>query len=395
MKKYIMTALSASALSMLAGCVQTECSENNAKADEAVAIMEKAANWHMANGFGRQIGALEWDIAPYYDGLIELSRISGAPQYWAEVLKYGESVKWAPGVRLHHADDHAVGYAWLETYMADPSIETRFAPFKTRFDEVLANAAVFDKNRDYGHHHRPKNAWDWCDALFMAPPVFAQMYKITGDEKYIQYMNTEYKWTFDYLYDKGDNLFYRDGRFIDGRTERGKKIFWSRGNGWVFAGLPLILRNLPKDNPQYGFYAGLFKDMAVSIAAAQGADGLWRVNLADAEQFPAGETSGSAFFVFGFAWGVNHGLLDAKTYKPVAMKGWEGLKTVVDENGKVGFAQRVSDQPGAFDKDSVAPYATGGFLMAGSEIARMLGRQDPVSDAELLKKAEKICSEKK
>ena len=56
--------------------------------------------------------------------------------------------------------------------------------------------------------------------------------------------------------------------------------------------------------------APLHKQMTGAILAAQQLDGLWRPSLLDPDQVPIGETSGSGFFVFGLAWGVNHGLLD-------------------------------------------------------------------------------------
>lgn len=83
------------------------------------------------------------------------------------------------------------------------------------------------------------------DALFMAPPVYAALYTITGDKIYLNYMDSEYKECVDSLYDKEDHLFYRDNKRIPLREKNGSKQFWGRGNGWVFAGLPLIIDNLP------------------------------------------------------------------------------------------------------------------------------------------------------
>ena len=45
--------------------------------------------------------------------------------------------------------------------------------------------------------------------------------------------------------------------------------------------------------------------MAVAIARQQGNDGLWRANLDDPDQCPNPETSGTAFFCYAFAWGIN------------------------------------------------------------------------------------------
>ena len=40
----------------------------------------------------------------------------------------------------------------------------------------------------------------------MAPPVYAKMYMLTDDWKYIEFMNREYKATYDYLFDKEEKI---------------------------------------------------------------------------------------------------------------------------------------------------------------------------------------------
>ncbi|TAM24185.1 MAG: DUF4861 domain-containing protein [Rhodanobacter sp.] len=230
--------------------------------------------------------------------------------------------------------------------------------------------------------------WTWCDALYMAPPTLVRLYAATGDKKYLDFLDKEYRQTYDQLYDHGANLFYRDGTFIDRRTSNGKKVFWSRGNGWVYAGLALLLEKLPPDYPSRPFYEKLFRQMTPAIVAAQQADGLWRPNLADPQQFKVGETSGSALFVFGLAWGVDHGLIDRATYWPAVERGWRGLKTRIKPDGYVGYVQRVAAAPGSFDANSRGAYGTGAVLLAGSEILRALGDATKVAPEKVLAAAQ-------
>ena len=49
-----------------------------------------------------------------------------------------------------------------------------------------------------------------------------------------------------FLFDPAEHLFYRDSRFFERRDDRQRKLFWSRGNGWVFAGLARIIPLLPE-----------------------------------------------------------------------------------------------------------------------------------------------------
>ncbi|MEM1207501.1 MAG: glycoside hydrolase family 88 protein, partial [Acidobacteriota bacterium] len=48
--------------------------------------------------------------------------------------------------------------------------------------------------------------------------------------------------------------------------------------------------------------------------------------------------AGSSMFTYGLAWGVNHGVLDAKTYAPAAQLAWHGLTTTaVQPDGFLGY----------------------------------------------------------
>lgn len=94
-----------------------------------------------------------------------------------------------------------------------------------------------------------QDRWSWSDALFMSPPVFVKLAAYTGDRRYLEFMDREYKLTCDYLFDREEGLFFRDSRYFTVPAANGKKMFWSRGNGWVIAGLPLILQDMPADWP--------------------------------------------------------------------------------------------------------------------------------------------------
>jgi unsaturated rhamnogalacturonyl hydrolase len=166
-------------------------------------------------------------------------------------------------------------------------------------------------------------------------------------------------------------LFFRDKRFIGQTTKNGKKIIWSRGNGWVFGGVVRILEYLPADDPQRLHYVELLKTMAASLAKCQGADGLWRPNLADPEDFSMPETSGTGFFCYGIAWGINHGFLDRETYLPVVQKAWAGLVKNVSPEGKVLWGQLVGDRPALVMQEHTHEYVTGTFLLAGSEMIKL------------------------
>ncbi len=149
-------------------------------------------------------------------------------------------------------------------------------------------------------------------------------------------------------------------------------MFWSRGNGWVLGGIVRILEYLPENDPRRPQYVELFKTMAAVIARCQGADGLWRPNLGDVAEFDVPETSGTGFFCYGLAWGINHGLVDRATYEPVVQKAWGGLVKCVRADGKVQWGQLVGDRPARVKQEHTHEYVAGTFLLAGSEVLKSL-----------------------
>ena len=101
--------------------------------------------------------------------------------------------------------------------------------------------------------------------------------------------------------------------------------------------------------------------------------GLWRSGLLDAAAYPHPEVSGSAFFTFALAWGINEGLLDRKTYEPVVAKAWKGMLTHIYADGRLGSIQKVGAAPGELSPGGSYVYGVGAFLLAGSEVDKLAG----------------------
>ncbi len=216
-----------------------------------------------------------------------------------------------------------------------------------------------------------KLLWWWCDALFMSPPVLLRMYEITHDKKYLDYMDHEWWLTSASLYNQENHLYFRDSRYFTQKQANGKPIFWSRGNGWVMGALVNVLRIMPANYPSRPKYVAQFREMAAEIAAIQSADGLWRSGLLDPGAYDLPEVSGSAFFTFGIAYGINEKILDRKTYLPVVEKSWKGMLAHIYADGRLGSIQPIDGQPGKFKPGASYVYGVGGFLLAGSEMHRL------------------------
>jgi unsaturated rhamnogalacturonyl hydrolase len=318
------------------------------------AAMRKVADWQVARV--EATPSQDWTYATLYVGLLSASKTLHEPNYEKVVQSVAEHYKWQLGPRLQHADDQAIGQAYLAMYEQSHQ-SGEIAPMRTQFDQVMAMPDVANKP-----------VWWWCDALFMAPPAWAGMSAATGDHKYIDYMNREWTVTQNLLYDPQAKLFSRDANFLDKHEANGKKVFWSRGNGWVMGGIVRVLSQLPADDPSRERYVTLLKDMAKEVASIQSEDGLWRAGLLNADGYALPEVSGSAFFAYSIAWGVNHGYLDGQVYRPVVAKAWKGLLTHVYEDGRLGCIQPIGDAPGHYKPSSSYVFGVGAFLLAGSEL---------------------------
>lgn len=337
-------------------------------------ILKAVADWQIKTPLVHP--AADWTNAALYAGMVQWAGIAGDESYYKWLVGKAEENAWSCNypenpLGKYHADDYCVGQTYIELYRKFKDIKM-IGPVKAHLDSILKDPANGDLAFIYTDEYWPTQRWSWCDALFMGPTVWTKMANVTGEKKYLDFMFQEYKATTDYLYDKDEHLYYRDSRYFAMRETNGSKVFWGRGNGWVFAGLPVILNEIPSGYDKKDYFVKLFKDMAVKILALQTADGFWHASLLDPASYPNPEMSATAFFVYGFAWGINNGYLDKKTYLPAIIRGWKSMVANVSPDGKVGFIQPIGADPKAVTKEMTEVYGVGGFLMAGTEITRLI-----------------------
>lgn len=324
-------------------------------------VAHKVADWQL--GKVEKTFNQQWTYAPLYAGFLAASKTTGDPRYRDAVVNMAQGFDWKlVNTRFPHADDMALGQAYMDLYLEkrDPK---KIEDTKANLDRLLARQD--DPN---------KLLWWWCDALFMAPPVLARMSTATGDRRYLDYMDKEWWETSASLYDPAEHLYFRDSRYFTQKQANGQKIFWARGNGWVMGAFARVLEQMPKDYPTRPKYIAQYKEMAQRIAAIQGKDGLWRSGLLDPDAYDLPEVSGSAFFTYSLAWGINHGILDRKTYEPVVKRSWAGMLNHIYADGRLGSIQPIDGQPGKFKPSASYVYGVGGFLLAASELDTLTGK---------------------
>jgi rhamnogalacturonyl hydrolase YesR len=351
------------------------------EAGDIEAQAASVADWQIANfsypesgspGMLHDRGIGAWTNATLYAGMLRWADIAPEPgKYLDWLMDIGEKSAWAVpanfvGTRygIYHADELCIGQFYLGMYekYGEPRM---LAGVSERVAAIMANPPGEDMAANV------KQSWTWCDALFMAPPVYTALAAVEGDGKPVAFMDMLFKRTYNYLYNTADGLFFRDDTYFDQKEANGERIYWGRGNGWVAAGLVNILRTMPVDSGYRPFYEDLFRRFVPRLAELQDEDGFWHASLLDPDAYPAPETSATALITYAIAYGVNSGLLDAATYTPAVEKGWRALETTVAADGRVGWVQPIGASPGSVTQNSTAVYGAGAVLMAATEVHRL------------------------
>ena len=115
--------------------------------------------------------------------------------------------------------------------------------------------------------------------------------------------------------------------------------------------------------------------MAARLVTLQKADGYWPASLLDNDPGTPPESSGTAFFTYAFAWGVDNGLLDRATYQPSAARGWAALQRAVQPDGMLGWVQQVGDRPDSVSATETQFYGSGAYLLAGTAMYDLSRKQ--------------------
>ncbi|MFN5022277.1 MAG: glycoside hydrolase family 105 protein [bacterium] len=340
---------------------------DNFKPSNIKSNMLKVADWQLKHSNGKPENT--WTNAAFYAGVFAAYEITKSPILLDSLMVIGARNNWLPGKRYDHADDIAITQTYIDLYR----INQNESMLKASIDSIKKMAVV-----PGGEIKRHGITWWWCDALFMAPPTLAKLSKTFNDPSYLVLSDTLFMQCYRLLYDKEEKLFTRDASYLvdangNGKREsNGKKVFWSRGNGWVMAGLIRLLKEMPTEHPTRAFYINLFKDMSTRLLSLQQEDGLWRTSLLDPAAFAGGEGSGSAFNCYAMAWGLNNKILDKKTFLPAVKAAWTGLNTLLTAEGKVGWVQPIGADPRRnFNAESWESYGAGAFLLAGSEVIKL------------------------
>jgi unsaturated rhamnogalacturonyl hydrolase len=351
---------------VISACFSSTAVAQSAKAlppaGKILALMLRADHYQIANPV-MMPDDRNWERGTWYTGVMEDWKTTHDKTFLNQALEWGRQSHWQVGQERLGANRLFCAETWTELSLIknDPAmIEPTVKWLKADAPNSPAGA-----RRWYLDGGKP-----YVDSLYGAA-VFPMLARATGDGRYLATMRGFFDDVSNELWDQDTGLYYRDPTFIGKRDSNHKKIFWSRGNGWAFAGIARILEYLPGNDPDRPKYLAIFKRIAGELVKLQGPDGFWRTNLADPDEFPNPESSGTGFFCFGLAWGINHGILDRKTYLPSTERAFAALESAVNQDGKVGWGQQVDSQPNAAQPGNTQEYVTGAFLLAAGEVYKL------------------------
>ena len=315
-----------------------------------------------------------WTRGVYYEGLMKLYELKPEQAYYDYGYTWGEFHEWNlrdGDTYTRNADNQCAGQTYIDLYLIDQKKPEMVEYIKASIDSMMRTEKVDD--------------WDWIDAIQMAMPVFARLGVMENDNAYFERMYAMYDFTKDSigengLYNPEDGLWWRDADFDPPYKEpNGEDCYWSRGNGWVVAALVRVLEQIPADEPHRQEYETDLKTMLEALIPLQREDGFWNVSLHDPTNFGGKETTGTALFIYGMAWGINNGLLSAEKYKPIITKAYNAIANEsIHPNGFLGYVQGTGKEPKdgqPVTYESVPDfedYGLGCFLLAASEIYKMV-----------------------
>jgi rhamnogalacturonyl hydrolase YesR len=219
----------------------------------------------------------------------------------------------ALGAVQRHVDHNIFGIVPLEIY-----IQTK----DTRYLDIGKRLADFQWAKTNADGLTDETRF-WIDDMYMITILQVQAFRATGDKVYLDRAAKEMVAYLDKL-QQPNGLFFHGANF---------PFFWGRGDGWIAAGMPELLSELPADHPNRARIMEGYQKMMAALLKYQDTDGMWHQLIDHPESYK--ETSCTAMFTYAFITGVKKGWLTDPAYAESARKGWLALQTYIDADGNV------------------------------------------------------------
>ncbi|HQF38714.1 MAG TPA: glycoside hydrolase family 88 protein [Opitutaceae bacterium] len=213
----------------------------------------------------------------------------------------------------NHVDNSVFGA--LPLALAAPAGDARLRPLGLRYADTQWARPSAEGLSDQTRF--------WIDDMYMIAALQGRAFRATGDTVYL---DRAARSMVAYL----DRLQRPNGLFFHAPDA---PHHWGRGNGWMAAGLTLLLSDLPESHPLRPRLLAGYHQMMATLLELQTPEGLWRQLLDQPDAWP--ESSCTGMFAYAFVTGVKRGWLDAATYAPPARRAWLALVAHLEPTGEI------------------------------------------------------------
>ena len=294
--------------------------------------------YHGNEGYGWN-RSVQYSVVSLWVNALACARLDGDRAREAKLIRLFDD--FLPGrpknrccSRPYHVDDTIFGALPYEIYLANK--DPRYLEMGSFYADTQWTPPCEGTIKE--RHAPPKEVQEaywakgytpqtrlWIDDMYMITVLQSQAFRATGRRAYIDRAAREMCLYLDELQLKdgpAKGLFYHapDVKYV-----------WGRGDGWMAAGMALVLDRLPEDSEYRPRILEGYRAMMATLLKYQRPDGLWS-QLVDRPADPRnwGETSCTAMFTYAFATGVARGWLDPAQYGPAARRAWLALCARLD-----------------------------------------------------------------
>jgi len=207
-------------------------------------------------------------------------------------------------------------------------------------NEIYADYLKIPRAPNGGVSHRAETVELWDDTVYMLNMFLMEMYRLTGDEKYIADFVEQFNAHHEKLVDAksglwvhgwdADQINYDDGCSImgwpDSKTRKSSEI-WARGNGWVGMALSDALNTISKKSKYRKQLKNAFIAYVEAIAPLQNRESGHWYQLVTLVNEPKNylESSATAMFAYTITMGLKMKILNPKKYGPIADQSYLGI----------------------------------------------------------------------
>jgi rhamnogalacturonyl hydrolase YesR len=220
---------------------------------------------------------------------------------------------------------------------------------------------------------RPQAVSLWGDDMYMGIPTLAELGHTTGNRAYYDDAVKNVQGFSERLFNPQLNIYTHGW---NANNPDAPQFYWGRANGWAVLSMSDLLDVLPKDHPGYPKVLEQLRRTLRGLAQFQSGTGLWHQMLDRPDSYL--ETSASAIYTYVYAHAINQGWISPTTYGSIAIAGWSGLSTRINDKGQVEGTcvgtTFASDQVYYYARPTSvnAMHGYGPMLLAGAEMIKLV-----------------------